>query len=220
MPDRKSDLQFKQNLFSNFSRFYLSKSYQIFDLILCLYPSINIFSILNESDTNIPGGLKEMAEQQETNSFLAAFNGKNPFQGTASMPEALRILSKSAVAGIEIYDAWLEGLHDLTKESFTLCRKVADGENADSETILNATSEMCEKVTTRMMQAVKDTPFEAMIEPSLKAIQKSTDFKKNGYMMKALLQPGIDLNISMITMFRSYRNASEKIWDKSVSGTV
>ncbi len=175
-----------------------------------------------------------MTEQQETNAFnsykdgmknfsefFTAVNGKNSFQGAASMPEALHILSKSATAGIEIYDAWLQGLHDLTHESFTLCRKAADGEKADTECILNAASEMCENITNRMMQAIRETPFEA-IEPILKTVQKSTDFKKNGYMMKALLQPGIDMSVSMITMLRSYRNASEKIWDnfKSVSGTV
>jgi hypothetical protein len=153
-----------------------------------------------------------MAEQQEINSFFTAFYGKNPFQAPTSMPEAFRILSKTATAGIEIYDAWLEGLHDLTKQSFMLCRKVAEGEKSDTECILNATSDMCEKVTDRMMQAVKDTPFEAF-EPGIQAIRKSTDFKNNGYVMKSLLQPGIDMSVSMITMFRSYRNASEKIWD-------
>jgi hypothetical protein len=175
-----------------------------------------------------------MAEQQQTNAFnsykdglknfsefFTVFNGKNPFQGAVSMTESFRILSKSASAGVEIYDAWLEGLHDLTQESFTVCRKVTEGEKADTECILNATSEMCENVTSRMMQAVKDTPFE-VIQPNLEAIQKSTDFKNNGYMVKALLQPAIDMSVSMITMLKSYRNASEKIWDnlKPVSETA
>jgi hypothetical protein len=140
--------------------------------------------------------------------FFTAFNGKHNFQGAVSMTEAFRILSKSAAAGIEIYDVWLEGLHDLTKENFALCRKVAEGEKADTECILNATSEMCEKVTDRMIQAAKDTPFEA-VEPSLKAVQKSADFN----MMRAFLQPGLDMSVSMITMFKSYKTASEKIWD-------
>lgn len=157
-------------------------------------------------------GLKNFSD------FFTAFNGKNNFQEAVSMTEALRILSKSATAGIEIYDAWLQGLHDLTEESFRLCRKVSEGEKADTECILNATSEMCENLTNRMMQAAKDTPIEA----SLQAIWKSADFRKNGYMMKALLQPGIDLSVSMITMFRSYKDASEKIWNnpKPVSETV
>lgn len=161
-------------------------------------------------------GLKNFSE------LFTSFEGKNHFQGAVSMTEALRILSKSAVSGVEIYDAWLEGLHDLTRESFTLCRKAVEGEKADTECILNATSEMCQNVTDRMMQAVKDTPFEAAIEPSLKAVQKSMDFQNNGNMMKAILQPGIDMSVSMITMFRSYKNASESMWDnqKPVSETA
>jgi hypothetical protein len=175
-----------------------------------------------------------MAEQQEKNAFNSykdglknftdffnAFNGKNYFQGAASATDAFRILSESSVSGVEIYDAWLQGLHDLTSESFNICRKVAEGEKVDTECILNATSEMCENVTNRMMQAIKDTPFEA-IEPSLKAVQKSTDFKNNGYMVKAILQPGIDMSVSMITMLRSYKNASEEILEnlKPVSETL
>ncbi len=158
-------------------------------------------------------GLKNFSE------LFTAFGGKNHFKGSVSLTEVLRILSKNAVSGIEIYDAWLEGLHDLTRESFTICRKVADGEKSDTECILNATSAMCQNITNRMMQAVKDTPLE-VIEPSLKAVQKSTDFKNNGYMMKALLQPGIDMSVSVITMFRSYKNASENMWDKPVSETA
>lgn len=160
-------------------------------------------------------GLKNFSE------LFNAFSGKNNFQEAVSVTETLRILSKSALSGIEIYDAWLEGVHDLTRESFTICRKAVDGEKADTECILNATSEMCQNLTGRMMQAVKDTPFEATVEPGLKAVQKSMDFKNNGNMMKSILQPGIDMSVSMMTMFRSYKNASD-MWknQKPVSETA
>jgi len=117
----------------------------------------------------------------------------------------LRIFSKTTTAGIEIYDAWLRGLHNLINENFMLFRKVVDEENADSECLLNATSQMCESVIDRIIEATKDTPFEG-IRPNLQEIKKSTDFKKNGHMMKAFLQPGIDASIFIMKAFKNSIN--------------
>lgn len=140
---------------------------------------------------------------EEMNVSNSSKDGKNSFQGAVSVPEIFRVLKESATAGVEIYEVWLDGLHNLTEENFMLLRKVADGAKADSESILNATSQMYENLSDRISKAARDMPFEAAIGQTVQAIRKSTDFKKNGYVMKALLQPGIDMGIFMANMFKT-----------------
>lgn len=158
-----------------------------------------------------------MAEQQQTNIFTSYNDGlenfsemflKNRFGQTVSIGETLRILSKNTASGVELYDTWSAGIHHLTDESFKICRKVADGEQTDAGDLMKTYARMYENLADRMTDAIKDTPFDCFAE----AVKNSAAFKNNGHIMKSLIQPGIDMSISMMNMLRtSYNNVSDAI---------
>ncbi len=154
----------------------------------------NIFTSYND-------GLKNFSE----------FFQKNKFGHTVSIAEILRSLSENTVAGLELYDTWLEGIHNLTSESFKLCRKVTDGKQTDTDDLMNACGQIYENLADKMAEAIRDTPFESF-DPLVKELKKSADFKHNGHVMKSLIQPGIDMSISMMKLFKTpYNGVSDAI---------
>jgi len=152
-----------------------------------------------------------MAEQQEMNVFkmyedgvnhFSEFWQKNGWYGPFSMSDGFHSVSKNACSGMEMYKEWISVLGQLTDDSLMLYQKALKGEKPDTENFLNSSAQKCENLTDRMMQIIKDTPFKGM-EPVLKTVKDSVNVKNNGHLLKAVMVPGIETGVFMLSTLRS-----------------
>lgn len=156
-----------------------------------------------------------MTEQQQTNIFTSYNDGmknfseflrKNRFGQTVSIGETLRMLSKSTESGVALYDIWSEGIHNLTDESFKICRKLADGEQTEAGALMKTYARIYENLADRMADAIRDTPFECF-DALAKTVKNSAEFETNNDIIKSVIQPGIDMGILMMNMFTTSCNS-------------
>ena len=152
-----------------------------------------------------------MAEQQEMNvskkyndglKNIAEFWQKNGLCPPFSLNEVIHSVTKNACSGLEIYKEWISVLSQVSDDSMVMWQKAMKGEKTDTETFLQSSAQKCEDLTDQMMQRIKDTPFENM-EPVLKSVKDAMNFKKNGHLLKSLIQPGLEMSLIMLGMLRS-----------------
>ncbi|MEZ4525111.1 MAG: hypothetical protein R2941_04240 [Desulfobacterales bacterium] len=101
-----------------------------------------------------------------------------------------------------MYKEWIRVVSQVSDDSMMMWQKAIKGEKTDTENFLKSSAQKCEDLTDQMMRHIKDTPFETM-EPMLKSVKEAMNFKKNGHLLKALIQPGLEMSLFMMGMLRS-----------------
>lgn len=156
-----------------------------------------------------------MAEKQQANPFLF-FNpflnpwvGNSPFFiGMDATPNALKYMSESINNSMEMYCVWLKEIRSFTDQGFKVCRKITNGEDADSENVLQAATGVCENMAEHAIKIFETSSFEG-ITPALQMIKGSMNsISESPKVMKPFVQPIYDLGASFMTMFTPGTNGN------------